>query len=586
VPEGRLDSWKEIAAHLGRSVRTVQRWERQEGLPVHRLQHEKQGSVYALVSELDAWWEERRVGLDAAGVEAGGEPAEERAEAPGEVAAPALKAPAPPAAAGSPSLVRRGLAFVAFAGVAGALGLAVRHRERTPEHPRLAILPFANLTGSPDREYITDGLTEELIADLGRVRDLGVIARTSVMRFKATDKTVAEIARELRVDYLLEGSVREAGTRLRVTAQLIRTSDESHLWAETYDRELHDLLAVQAEVALRVAREVRPLMPPPKRPGVDGEVYLAYLRGRHYWNQRTEEGFRTAILEFERALARDPRYAPAWSGLADAQALLSNYGLAAPREAMPRAREAAGKAVSLDGSLAEGHASLGHVLASYDWDFAAAEREFRLALEKNPNYAAAWFWYGLMLGRLGRYEEAHAAFARGLDADPLSPTLRAGLDNQDFFERRFDAALRRSREILVLSPDQAFRVLDVARAEAGLGRFADAVRSMRRACELRPGTAMLEAYLAYAQARSGQKDEAEAALRRLEADAERRHVPPYYLALVATGLGDSDRALAFLERAYEERHVGALSIRQDPEFDSLRADPRFQDLLRRAGLGG
>jgi TolB-like protein/Tfp pilus assembly protein PilF len=461
---------------------------------------------------------------------------------------------------------------------------AIRGPAPPPRHPRLAILPFANLTGNAERDYITDGLTEELIADLGRVPDLGVIARTSVMRFKGSQKPVAEIARELRVDYLLEGSVREAGRRLRVTAQLIRTSDESHLWAETYDREIKDLLTVQAEVALRVARQVRPLMPPPKRPGVDGEAYLAYLRGRFFWNQRTEEGFRQAILEFERAIARDDGFAPAWSGLADANALMSNYGMVAPREAMPRAREAARKAIALEEGLAEGHASLGLVLSSYDWDFPGADAAFRRALDLNPNYASAWLWWGLSLSRRGRNQEAQAAFERGLEADPLSPTQRAGLDNRDFYERRFDKALRRSRENLAIAPDNAFRVLEVARAEAGSGRFADAVSSMRRACELRPGDPMLEAYLAYVQARAGDRAEAEAALGRLSAQAERRHVPPYYLALVATGLGDAERALAFLERAYEARHVGALAIKQDPEFDALRDDPRFRDLLKRAGL--
>ena len=306
---------------------------------------------------------------------------------------------------------------------------------------------------------------------------------------------------------------------------------------------------------------------------MDAEAYLAYLRGRYFWNQRTEEGFRKAIQEFERALARDERFAPAWSGLADAHALMSNYGMAAPRDAMPRAREAAQKAIALEADLAEGHASLGLVLANFDWDFPGAERAFRRAFEKNPNYASAWLWFGLLLSRMGRDEEAQAAFERGLDADPLSSPLRAGLDNQDFYQRRFEASLRRARDMLALTPDQAFRALELARSEAGLGRYADAVRSMKRACDLRPGDPMLEAYLAYAQARTGEREEAESTLRRLQQEAERRHVPPYYLALVASGLGDHERALAFLEKAYEERHVGALSIKQDPEFDPLARRP-------------
>jgi TolB-like protein/Flp pilus assembly protein TadD len=570
VPDARLDSWKEIASHLGRSVRTVQRWERQEGLPVHRLQHEKLGSVYAYAAELDDWWEKRRVGLEAAGEAASeGEGAWSREES---------RAAAPPP-------VRRGVvAGLVAAVLALAAGAWLARPASSPSNPRIAVLPFANLTGNPDREFITDGLTEELIADLGRVRELGVIARTSVMKFKGTSKTVAEIARELRVDYVLEGSVREAGERLRVTAQLIRTRDESHLWAETYDRQIRDLLTVQEEVALRVAGRVRPLMPPPRRPGVDPEAYLAYLRGRHFWNERTEEGFRKGIEEFERAIAADPGFAPAWSGLADAHALMSNYGMAAPRDAMPRAREAARRAVALDDELAEGHASLGLVLGSFDWDFPGAEREFRRALDRNPNYATAWLWYGLFLGRLGRHRDAQTAYERGLEADPLSPALRSALDNLDFYERRFTASLKRAEAGLARTPDSALRVFDVARSQAALERFAEAEKSMTRACALRPGDAMFEAFLAYAQARAGASGTAEASLRRLEAEAARRHVPPYYLALIATGLGDRDRALAFLEKAYEERHVGALSVKEDPEFDLLRADPRFLELLRRVGL--
>jgi TolB-like protein/Flp pilus assembly protein TadD len=567
VSEGRLDSWKEIATHLGRSVRTVQRWEQQEGLPVHRLQHEKLGSVYAFASELDAWWEERRVGL---------EPPER----------PAADSDQDEGGGDAPATGRRWLGAGLLAAVLALAGTAWvgRPAAQPANPPRIAVLPFTNLTGSPDREFISDGLTEELIADLGHVRGLGVIARTSVMSFKGTKKTVPEITRELQVDYLLEGSVREAGARLRVTAQLIRADDQTHLWVESYDREIQDLLSVQEEVALRVAREVQALVPPPRRPGVNAEAYLAYLRGRHSWNERTETGFRQALVEFERAIALDPGFAPAWSGLADTHALMSNYGQAVPREAMPKARDAALKAVALEDGSAEGHASLALVLACFDWDFAAAEREFRRALDLNPNYSTAWLWYGQFLARLGRHHEAQAKLEQALKADPLSRVLRASLDHQDFNQRRFAASLRVAEAGAAREPDSPYSPLDLARAQAALGSFPEATASMERACALRPGDPMLEAYLAYAQARAGDHRRAEDTLRRLEAEAGTRHVPPYYLALVAAGLDDRPRALAFLERAYAERHVGVLSVSGDPEFDGLRGDAGFQDLLRRAGI--
>jgi TolB-like protein/tetratricopeptide (TPR) repeat protein len=450
----------------------------------------------------------------------------------------------------------------------------------------VAILPFANLTGDAGREYITDGLTEELIADLGRVKDLGVIARTSVMRFKDGTRSVAEIARELKVDYVLEGSVREAGQRLRVTAQLIRARDEVHVWAETYDRDLHDLLSVQTEVALRVAREARLRLPPPRAPGVDGEAYLAYLHGRYFWNERSEEGFRRGLAEFQRALERDPRFAPAWSGLADTYALMSNYGLARPRDVMPKAGEAARRALALDDGLAEGHASLALVLSSYDWDFAGAEREFKRALALNPNYALAHLWYGLMLQRLGRLQESQAALQRGLDADPLSATLRSNLDDLDFRSRRYEEAVARYRASLERDPGRAFNHFELARGLCALGRYEEAGAQIARARELRGGDdPMFTAFAAYIRGRAGDREGAAAELRRLEEDGA-RHVPPYYLALVATGLGDKDRAFRHLEQALEERHVGAVSIREDPEFEALRGDPRFGELLRRVGFQG
>ena len=570
MPESRLDSWKGIAAHLGRSVRTVQRWERQEGLPVHRLQHEKIGSVYAYPSELDAWWEARRVSLEAAGGDDGG-PDEEAAEEPRE----------PPRPLGLRAAALGLLVLVA----AAYGGWRLAFRPPSPKGPaRLAVLPFANLTGSADREYITDGLTEEMIAALGRVRDLGVIARTSVMRYKQTDKTVSQIARELRVDYVLEGSVREAGQRLRVTAQLIRTSDETHLWAENYDREVGDLLAVQGDVARRVAEETRLHLPPPDDEKTDPQAYLAYLRGRFEWNKRTKEGFEAGLVLFRQALDRDPRFARAWSGVADTYVLLSNYGHMDPRQAMPQALAAASRAVELDDSLAEGHASLGVIHHAYTWEFDRAEREFRRALALNPNYARAHLWYGIYLNNRKRFDEARAVYRQGLDADPLSEILRANLVLSEFYARPGEDSLTPFRERVLRRPEDPSAHEDLGRALGALGRHADAVGEFEKAAASAGDEPMVQAQLAYHLGRDGREKDAARILDGLVAAAKTRRVAPYYLALVETGLGRTDRALGYLEQVVTERHVGAISLNVDPEFDPLRPDPRFVGLLHRIGL--
>lgn len=543
---------------------------------MHRLQHEKIGSVYAYAAELDAWWEARRVGLETAEEDGG----------PDEEGAPASFGAADPGPAKSsarrPVLVI-GLALAALVAAFTAWRVAGR-RPAAATPARLAVLPFANLTGSADREYITDGLTEEMIAALGRVRDLGVIARTSVMRYKQTQKTVGQIARELRVDYVLEGSVREAGQRLRVTAQLIRTSDETHLWAENYDREVSDLLAVQGDVARRVAEETRLHLPPPADERTDPQAYVAYLRGRFEWNKRTKEGFEAGLVLFRQALDRDPRFARAWSGVADTYVLLSNYGHLDPRQAMPLALEAADRAVELNESLAEGHASLGFIHHAYTWEFDRAEREFRRALALNPNYARAHLWYGIYLINRKRFEEARAVLHQGLDADPLSDILRANLAICEFYARRTDDTLAPFEEAARQRPQDVGARGDLGRALGALGRHAEAVGEFQKAAEAAGDDPMMLAQLAYHQGRSGREREAEAILGRLEGEAKTRRVAPYYLALVETGLGRNERALQYLEQVVAERHLGAISLNVDPEFDPLRPDPRFADLLHRIGL--
>jgi TolB-like protein/Tfp pilus assembly protein PilF len=575
--ELRLGSWKEIAAYLGRSTRTVQRWERLEGLPVHRLLHDKLGSVYAYRSELDTWWRERSPRLQE-GVQQDDDDDE------------GAKLPAAQNKKMAPLLW--GLVGLIAVSIVGFTLWRRRPSQAPAETPvRIAVLPFGNFTGDAGQDYLTDGFTEEMIAVLGRLHGrLGVIARTSVMRFKKTEKGVDEIGRELGVDYLLEGSVRRDGARVRLTAQLIRVNDETHLWAETYDRDVKDLLAVQSELARRIADEIRIQLAPTaearltRPPTGNAEAHLAYLRGQYALNTRTEAGFRQALEQFQDAIARDPAYAAAYARLGDTYTLMANWGVLPVPEAFPKAKAAVRRALELDADLPEAHASLAFILRNYDWDFAGAEREFRRALELNPSDGTAQAWYGLYLYSLGRFDEAGAVLRRAKDLDPLSSRASGQLAALSFAARRYDEAVAACRKLLDADPSDLGVQIDLARALAQKGSFDEAIVTARKAVTLSDEHPMSLAVLGYAYARAGKKDEARRMLGRLESLAARRYVAPYYRAVVYTGLGDNDLAMRWLEKVYEDRHVGILTLAIEPEFDGLRADPRFQDLLRRVGL--
>jgi TolB-like protein/Tfp pilus assembly protein PilF len=577
VPAGRLDSWKEIAAYLGRSVRTVQRWEQQEALPVHRLQHDKQGSVYALTAELDAWWESRRVSLGAA------------AEAEPEPAAGAVAA-AEPVAAEQPVArsVRRipraallGLGAAAVAALAAVVVLKGRSADAAP--PRLAVLPFANLTGDPAREFLSDGFTEAMIAELGRRRDLGVIARSSVLAYKTAPRPPKLVGQELGVDYVLEGSVREDGARVHVTAQLVGTRDATTLWSEVYHRPRGDLMAVEAEVAARVADEIHLRLPPPPGERASPEAHVAYLRGRFHWNQRSAEGFAQGLAFFQEAVTQDPQYARAWSGIADTYMLSATYGYAKQADAAPRAREAAEKALALDPSLGEAHASLALVRYYYDWDFAGAEQEFRRAAELAPSYANARLWLGLLLFNQGRLEDARAVLRQGLDLDPASVTMAANLAYCDLFAGNAAAALQQFESLRQRHPERRSLATDTARAHLALGHHAEAIRLLEEAVTDAREPHLL-ALLAYAYASAGRKADGEAIRGELEAQTRRGPVDLSLVAIARTALGHDAAALDVLETAVQERQGSVLTIKVDPELAALRTEPRFQALLKKIGL--
>jgi len=529
----RLDSWKEIAAHLKRDVRTVQRWEKHERLPVHRKHHEKLGSVYAFKSELDAWWSEGRI-----------EP---------------------------------------VAGAAAPTGATAR--------PLLAVLPLRNLSGDPAQEYFSDGFTEELIAHLSRVEPalLGVIARGSAMKFKQSDKGADQIGRQLGASYIVDGSVRRDQERVRISVQLIRVRDQSHLWAENYDRHLRDILDLQSEVARAVTAEITAKVSSTEqarhagpRP-IDPDAYNAYLQGRFFWNRRTPEAIKKAIDHFEQAVARDASYAPAHAGLADCYALLASIelGILPPIEAMPKAKNAARRAAELDPSLAEAHASLGFAALWFDWDWAAADKELRRAIELNPAYPTARQWYAEYLATLDRMEDSVAEYRQALALDPLSPLLHTALGAEYYFEHDYDRSIDQSRRALDLDPNFILAYFNVGRAYVQKRAYAKAIAELTKARELSAESSAMTMALGYAYAAAAKKSDAVKMIEFLKARARRGYVPAFYLGAIYAGLRDVEQSLAWLKKAHDERCDYMVHLGKEAAADPLRKDARFAELVPR-----
>jgi serine/threonine protein kinase/tetratricopeptide (TPR) repeat protein len=454
-----------------------------------------------------------------------------------------------------------------------------------PKITSLAVLPLANLSGDPQQEYFADGMTEELITDLGKVSALKVISRTSVMHYKGTQKTVPEIARELNVDAIVEGSVLRAGNRVRITAQLIQGSTDKHLWAESYDRDLRDVLALQSEVAGAITREIKATVTPDELArletsrAVDPEAYRLYLEGRHQFNKRTLPAFEKSQQLFRQALDIDPDCAPAYAGLAESYGILPFYGGGTPKDTFPKAKEAAQKALELDGSLAEGHAALGFVLFYWDWDWPRAERELKRAIELKPNYVVAHHWYAEYLSAMGRHEQALAEIQRAQDLDPVSPLLLAIGGEVCSYAGRYDEAIAQCRKALELDPDYPLAHENLGSGLLGKDMYEQAVSEYQKADRELAGSA--RPHLVEALALAGRRGEALKILgplteRKKGAESDWRMTARIYLAL-----GDKQKALSCLERGYEVRDPYLVFLNVIPAFDSLRSDPRFQDLLRR-----
>jgi serine/threonine-protein kinase len=481
-----------------------------------------------------------------------------------------------------------GLAVAAFGLLLG--GALTRYfGSGDPAIDSIAVLPFVNEGGDRDTEFLSDGLTESIINNLSQLPNLRVIARSSVFRYKGRETDAQAAGRELKVRVVLLGRVVQRGDGLSVGVELVDVRDNRQLWGETYNRKLADLMAVQEEISQDITAKLRLRLTGEEKKRLtrrhteDPEAFQAYLVGRYHWNKRTEEGFKKALGHFEQALKKDPGYAPAYAGLADCYAVLGDYAYLPPAEAYPKAAEAARTALRLDDTLPEAHASLAFVKVQYDWDWAGAEKEYRRALELNPNYATAHQWYSEYLTALGRHDEALAEIKRARELDPLSPIIHAVLGRALYFARRYDESAAQCRQTLAMDSEFGAAYLFLGRARVMEGKYDDGLAALQEARRLLGGTS-IEAEIAHAYASAGRKEEARQALERLKEAAKTRYVSAGRLALVHVALGENDQAFALLEEAYRERSDSLVVIKVEPRLDPLRPDPRFASLMKRVGL--
>jgi len=480
------------------------------------------------------------------------------------------------------TLPRRGYRFIA----------SVERRERSVRKTRamLAVLPFGNLTGNPDQEYFADGMTEELIAQLGRLRPdrLGVIAFTSAMRYKNATKGIDQIGTELGIDYIIEGSVRRSGNRVRIAVQLIQVSDQTHLWAEAYNHTLDDIILIQTDVAERVAKsltlELLPSSEKTRMPTATGDLiaYEAYLKGQFYWSKRTEEGLSKALRYFQITIERAPDYVPAHVGIADVYNISAYYSNLPPGQAYDRSQRSITTALRINPGCAEAYASLAYSKLLYEWDFEGAEKAFRHSLELNPNHAPAHYWCALFLAAMGRDEEAMQQIGFALELDPLSLVINTHKGWVLYFARRYDHAIEQL--LSTIEMDESF---SAAHYFLGLvylqtRQYHEATACFQKAAAMTNNHPATITGLARTLALSGKTKEALKILQEVEKLGVRRYVAPYYLAVSYLALGNKDRTMQWLGRAYDERSPYMSNLRRDPEFEGIRSYPAFVKFLRSA----
>ncbi len=487
----------------------------------------------------------------------------------------------------------------------GALALALavivalaasRWRERReqaadPTRARsLAVLPLTNLTRDPEQEYLADGLTETLAANLAKIRALRVISSSSAMQFKETKKNLQEIAQALRVDTVIQGSVLPSGNRVLVTVQLVDVATGRNLWAETYERELSDLALLLNELSRTVAREVGVRLTPQEQAllaaskPTNAEAQQAYLRGRYHLQRSSPDDLQKAREYFERALEFDPLYAPAYAGIADYYSALPFYSNFRPNDVFPRAKGAAQKALELDPNLSEAHAALAYVTVFYDWDWTESEKGFKRALELRPGDAQTLHRYSRVLSSLGRHEEALAQIRRAQELDPLELVLHANVGVIHYFARQYDQSLEQLRLTHELDPKFVVAHWGLGLVYTEQGKYAEAIEELEKTRELAPRSTNIAASLGYVYAKAGRPSDARRILEHLLKTAKEKYISAYLIALVYAGLGDKDRAFEWLQKAYDERSTLLCYLKMDPRLDALRTDPRFESMLQRIRL--
>jgi TolB-like protein/DNA-binding winged helix-turn-helix (wHTH) protein len=454
----------------------------------------------------------------------------------------------------------------------------------------IAVLPLKNLSNDPEQDYFADGITEAVITDLGKVGALRVISRTSVMRYKDTRKPLPEIAGELQVDVLVEGTVARSGNHVRITANLVQASPERHLWAESYERDLRDVITLQNDVANAIAREIQVNLTPQERSRlatsrtVNPEAYQLYLKGRYFWNRRTQEGLKKAIDYFNQAIAVDPNYALAYSGVADCYPPLAYLGYVPPNEALSRAKASAAKALEIDESLAEAHATLGAEKMFQKWDWVGSEKEFKRSIELNPGYATAHSWYAQDLLAMSRFREGLEESKRAQQLDPFSLIINAGLAHRLYWARQYDQAIEQSQKTIELDPNFALAHWDLGLEYEQTGAPGQAIAEMTKAVSLSESNSLMMAGLGHAYAVSGNRAAALKIARDLEKRSHMEYVDPYAIALVYAGLAGKNQAFDYLEKAYEQRSPLFSFLNVEQMLDPIRSDPRFQQLVHRVGL--
>jgi len=458
------------------------------------------------------------------------------------------------------------------------------------KHASIVVLPFANMSSDPENEFFADGITEEIINAFAQIPELRVVARTSAFSFKGKQVDLRTVGESLNVTTVLEGSVRKSGNRLRVTAQLINVADGYHLWSERYDRALKDIFEVQDEISKTIANRLKVTLtgerqePLVKAGTTNLEAYQLYLKGRFNVNKRTPDGFSESVGYFQQAIEKDPAYAMAYTGLAEAYTQLAFMNVFPPKELMPKAKAAAVKALELDGTLADPHVALGYASFGYDWDWVAAEKHFERAYALNPRALTYHIYFAMYLTSLGRFEEALALANRAVELDPASPSASHLISVHYFMARNFDRSIQECHRTLEMAPDLFLAYVVLAQSYAGKGMYREAMAEVDKVPAMFrsiPGVAGLRGYV---HGLLGERSEAQQIIEQLKAVSKQRYVPGFYIALAYAGLGDNDQAFAWLEKSVEERFVRLAYFAKEPLWDPIRSDPRFVELVRRVGI--